>query len=592
MAETVLLMGLPNVGKSVIFNRLTGLNVRAANYCGTTVEFTAGTMVLGEKEVNLVDVPGTYSLHAKNDAEAVAVEMLHGGETKMVAGGEHCGSDPSCPITNLEKPSAVVCVVDAGHMEASLYLLLQIQQQGLPIIVVLNRSDLAREKGYRIDANALSQELDLPVIPTVAVTGEGMEELKHQISQLIQKKSYSASQTPAEVTWERVENICQQVWEKDHMETQTIREKWGDLLTRPWPGLPMAIVIIGLIFGVVVGLGLQLRQQILLPFFRGLIFPQIEFLVTQIVPEGALQNIFIGEYGFLIKGIEWPFALVLPYVISFYFALSFLEDSGYLPRLGILLDGLLNKIGLQGSGVIPILLGYGCAIPAILSTRALNSSKERLIIVTMVCLAVPCIAQTGAFISLLSAQSIPVMVAVFLMAIAAMICVALVLNRMLRGDPPETLLEIPDLLLPRGEVLFKKVWLRIKHFMVDGALPMVVGVAIASILYESGLMLLLGNLLSPLVVSWLGLPSDAAVPLILGIMRRELTVLPLMEMDLNTLQLFVGATVGLFYVPCIAVVASLAREFSLKMAGGILLLTTLGAFLLGGIINHLATLFI
>ena len=592
MPETVLLMGLPNVGKSVIFNRLTGLNVRAANYCGTTVEFTGGTMVLEEKEVNLVDVPGTYSLNATNEAEAVAVDMLHGGETRMVAGGEHCGNEHSCPITNLEKPSAVVCVVDAGNMEASLYLLLQIQQQGLPIIAVLNRSDLAREKGYRIDAKALSQELDLPVIPTVAVTGEGMEELKKQISQLIQKKSYSASKAPSEVTWERVENICKQVWQKDHMETRTKREKWGDLLTRPWPGLPMAIVIIGLIFGVVVGLGLQLRQQILLPFFRGLIFPQIEFLVTQIVPEGALQNIFIGEYGFLIKGIEWPFALVLPYVISFYLALSFLEDSGYLPRLGILLDGLLNKIGLQGSGVIPILLGYGCAIPAILSTRALNSRKERFIIVTMVCLAVPCIAQTGAFIALLSAQSIPVMVAVFLMAIAAMICVALVLNRMLKGDPPETLMEIPDLLLPRGEVLFKKIWLRIKHFMVDGALPMVVGVAIAAILYESGLMVFLGNLLSPLVVSWLGLPSDAAVPLILGIMRRELTVLPLMEMDLNTLQLFVGATVGLFYVPCIAVVASLTREFSLKMAGGILLLTTIGAFLLGGIINHLAGLFI
>ena len=593
MADTILLMGLPNVGKSVIFNRLTGLNVRAANYCGTTVEYTAGSITIEEEEHNLIDVPGTYSLHATNEAEEVAVEMLQGGKANTDSKNEHCESYETCPITSLKKPSAIICVVDAGNMEASLYLLLQVKQQGLPMVVVLNRSDLAREKGYRIDAKALSQELNLPVIPTVAVTGEGIEELKNRLATLLREKGSKDTEQPsADVSWERVEGICQQVWQKEKTETLTTRERWGELLTQPWPGLPFAILVIAMIFGVVVGLGMQLRQQILLPFFRELIFPQIEFLVSQTVSEGALQNILIGEYGFLIKGIEWPFALVLPYVISFYFALSFLEDSGYLPRLGILLDGLLNRIGIQGAGIIPLLLGYGCAIPAILGSRAMNTRKERLIIVTIICLAVPCIAQSGAFIALLSAQSIPVMVAVFLLAFVAMIIAALVLNRVLKGEPAETLMEIPDLLLPRGEVLFKKVWLRIKHFMVDGAIPMVIGVGIAAILYESGIMVYLGNLMSPLVVTWLGLPEDAAIPLLLGIMRRELTVLPLMDMDLNTLQLFVGATVGLFYVPCIAVIATLVREFKIKIALGMLVLTTAGAFLLGGIINQLGNLFL
>jgi len=149
-----------------------------------------------------------------------------------------------------------------------------------------------------------------------------------------------------------------------------------------------------------------LRNFLLLPFFRGLIFPHMIAGLQSIIPEGIVLNILIGEYGFLIKGIEWPITLVLPYVLSFYAAFSFLEDSGYLPRLGILLDGIFNKIGLSGTNIIPILLGYGCAIPAITSTRAMNTYKERVIVSTMISLSIPCISQTGAFISLLSTQSI------------------------------------------------------------------------------------------------------------------------------------------------------------------------------------------
>ncbi len=601
MAETVLLMGLPNVGKSVIFNLLTGMNVRAANYCGTTVEFAAGEMKLQGEVYTLVDVPGTYSLNATNEAEAVAVEMLQGGRYSYPSsgGGSHC-EETSCPFFQGGKPSAILCVVDAGNLEHSLYLLLQLLQQDLPVVVALNRSDLAREKGYQIDLETLSHELKVPVVPTVAVTGEGIEDLKEVLSRQLsathksaQIESRKGDQAAAkEVSWERVERLCQRMWKQEERKALSWREHWNHRLTSPWPGFPLAVVIIGLIFALVVGLGMGLRQYLLLPFFQGLVFPQIEAGVSALLPPGIIQNILIGEYGFLLKGLEWPFALVLPYVISFYIALSFLEDSGYLPRLGILLDGLLNRIGLPGSGVIPLLLGYGCAIPAILSTRALNSHKERVILTSMVCLAVPCISQTGAFIALLSAHSISLMVAVFLLGIAAMIAVALVLNRFLEGRPPMTLMEIPELLLPRGDVLFKKLWLRIKNFLMDGAFPMVIGVAIAAFLYETGLMITLGEWMRPLVVNWLGLPSEASVPLILGILRRELTVLPLMDMDLNLLQLFVGATVALFYVPCIAVVASLIREFKAKMAVGILLMTTVGAFLVGGLFYQLGSLLI
>ncbi len=592
MPESILLIGLPNVGKSVIFNRLTGLNVSVANYVGTTVELTMGAMKLGEREVNLVDVPGTYSLKATCEAEKVAVELLgsqSGGPGKRP--GRHCHSGGGLKGAP-GKPAAVLCVVDAGNLENSLYLLLQVLQEKLPVVVVLNRSDLAREKGFYVDPEALTNLLGVPVVPTVAISGGGLEELKNTLARVIEGRltpDYQRHRLTA--SWENAAEISRKVWTKKPGANDTRRHRWGELLTLPWPGLPMALAVIGMTLALVVGLGLGLRQMILLPFFRLLIFPRIEWAVVEVVPPGVLQNMLIGEYGFLIKGIEWPFALVLPYVISFYAALSFLEDSGYMPRLGILLDGLLNRIGLQGSGVIPLLLGYGCAIPAILATRTLNSQKERLIITTMVCLAVPCIAQTGSFIALLSVRSIPVMLAVFMLGWLAMVVVALTLNRFVKGDPPEMILEIPELLLPRGDVLLKKVWLRIKHFMVDGALPMVIGVGIAALLYETGLMTALGELMRPLVVSWLGLPAEAAVPLVLGILRRELAVLPLLDMDLTTLQLFVGATVGLFYVPCIAVVATLTREYGIRMALAMLLLTTIGAFILGGVITRLGGLF-
>lgn len=590
MADTVLLMGLPNVGKSVIFNRLTGLNVHVANYVGTTVQLSSGRLRLDSRDFALVDVPGTYSLNASCEAEEVAVDILRCGtsraRSKTTGRGDGRGHDEA----SSDRPAAILFVVDATNLESSLYLLFQVLQYNIPVVVSLNRSDLSREKGYQIDAGRLSRELGVPVVPTVAVTGEGMGDLKTVLLQQAAASSGSSIQADSPVTWDRVEEVCLRVCTRVPHHSESRRARWGMMLTRPWPGLPLCGAIIGLVLLVVVGVGMGLRQFVLLPVFRTFLFPPLENLVNQTIPAGLLQNILIGEYGFLIKGIEWPFALVLPYIISFYIAMSVLEDSGYMPRLAVLLDGLFNRVGLKGSGIIPLMLGYGCAIPAILATRALQSKKERLIVTTMVCVAVPCISQTGAFIALLSARSIVVMLAVFLLGAVAMIAVAIVLNRFMPGNPPATLMEIPDLLIPQPDVLLKKVWVRIRLFVTDGALPMIIGVAIAASLYETGLMSALGELARPLVVSWLGLPTDAAVPLVLGILRRELAVLPLMEMDLTTLQLFVGAAVALFYVPCIAVIATLAREFNIRLAVMILIVTTVGAFLVGGIILRIGQL--
>ncbi len=593
---TVLLMGPPNVGKSVIFNKLTGMNVSCANYAGTTVEFSAGSARLNAiTAVSLIDVPGTYTLEATNDAEKVAIELLAGNHTPGKGGG-HCSNNPHCSIQNTlsEGPAAVLCVVDAGNLESSIYLLLQILEYNLPVVAALNRIDLCEDKGESIDHLYLERELGIPIIPTVAVAGEGFAGIKSSVIRALAEGSKHSTRpgTKGGSLWSRAEELAKRAKRPASGSISagaTRRRSLGNLLLRPWPGIPFAVIMLIVVMGLIVGLGMGLRKFVLLPLFRDLIIPQVIHVVEGIVPPGMIQNILIGEYGFLVKGLEWPFTLVMPYVLSFYLALSLLEDSGYLPRLGGLLDGLLNRVGIRGSSIIPLMLGYGCGIPAIMATRALESHKERLMISSMICLAIPCISQSGAFIALLSEKSIVLVPALFLLSFLVMGSAGLLLDRMLKGDRPPIVMEIPELLIPRFDIIGKKIWVRLKLYITDGALPMVAAVAIAAVLFESGGMLYLGTLLRPLVTDWLGLPQEAAVPLVLGIMRREMTVLPLLEMDLTALQLFVGATVGLFYVPCIAIIATMAREFRLYVALAILLLTSSIAFLAGGILYRVGT---
>ena len=607
--KTVLLMGQPNVGKSVLFSQLTGMHIMVSNYAGTTVEFTEGDMEVLGTSCKLIDVPGTYGLQATNEAEQVAVNLLKQG------------------------PSAVLCVLDAINLESSLHLLLEVLAYGLPTIAVLNRHDLAEKHGLQIDHRLLQDELQIPVIPTIAVEGKGLDQVRQtlhrlvappadisaertscagcsvggnggscgcSLSQLFTRASEASIQASAPLLSGSASTQAAQadLWARaEALTAQVSREPSDggalpDPLVQPWPGIPIAIGVVGLMFGLVIGLGMGLRQFLLLPFFRALLFPLIIDLVNALISPVWLRNILIGEYGFLIKGLEWPFALVLPYVISFYIGLSVLEDWGYLPRLAVLLDGLLNKIGLNGSAIIPLLLGYGCGIPAIMASRALSSRKQRLMISSMVCLAVPCVSQTGAFIALLSERSLAAVAFVMLLSIATVVVAGVVLDRLSEGKAPYTLMEVPQLLLPKPKVLFKKVLMRVRHYIFDGALPMIVAVMVASVLYESGVLVAAGRFFAPLISGWLDLPNDAVVPLVLGIVRRELTVLPLIDMNLTTLQFMTGALIALFYVPCIAMVATLAKEFGVKVAATIFVATTFAALFFGGVLAQTGNLVI
>ncbi len=564
----VLLVGPPNVGKSVLFGHLTGLTVSVANYAGTTVELARGRGRFGSCETAVIDLPGTYTLSATNEAEEVATKILS------------------------SQADLVLIVADALHLEASLYLVQQVLGLGHRAVVILNRVDVAADRGIVIDAQSLSWELGVPVVPTVAVRGEGLEELNRVIADRLENPVAPPDATAHiddETLWRRSEEIARRV-ERRVERGLTRNQRMTNRLIHPWPGIPIALAILSLAFGVIIGLGMGTRQFILLPVARGYIFPLIRSAVLAVTSPGFLQSVLIGEYGFLIKGIEWPFTLVLPYVVSFYLVISILEDSGYLPRLAVLLDSSLSRLGLRGSHTISLLLGYGCAIPGILSARAMGSHKERVILATLISLAVPCISQTGALFALLAEASVLMVPALFGLSFLVMFVAGAVMDKLLPGHQSQLVFEMPVLLRPQPRVIGRKVRGQIIHYLYDGALPMVVAVGVAAILYETGVLVVLARLLAPLVTGWLRLPAEAAVPLVLGVVRRELTVLPLLEMDLTSLQLFVGATVGLFYVPCIAVVATLHKEFGPGVALRLLLLTTGVAFLLGGVIAQVGAL--
>ncbi len=563
----ILLMGNPNVGKSVIFSKLTGMDVLTANYAGTTVSYTAGNVNYRSKSATLIDVPGTYSLEATSPAEQVAVNFLEEGA------------------------NVIICVLDATNLERNLNLALQIKHKDVPIIYSLNLIDVAENKGISIDVEKLEEELGAPVIPTVATRNVGLKDLLDRAWEVALKEPVAIKpvQMSHDERWQEVGRIAEKVQVVEHRHP-TFWDKLGDALVQPFPGLPLAIIILTLSMLFVVGGGQGLRALLLLPILDNYYIPAITSLVAYFIPEGILFNLLVGEYGVLIKGIEWPFFLILPYVTLFYVVMSFLEDSGYLPRLGILLDSLLRRIGMLGSNVVPMVMGYGCAVPAILGTRAANSQKQRLMITSLVALAVPCTAQSGAFIALLGDQSILALVFVYMVSFVAILIAGSILNRVIPGETDPMLMEVPNLLRPSVSALSQKIFIRIKQFLLEAEIPMVLGILFAAVLVETGLLLVIGDLLKPLVEGWLGLPKEASLALMLGIVRRELGVLPLLELELTTLQLIVGSLVALFYLPCVTVMAIIIKEFNLKLSIYVIGFTTIIAFTLAGLFNQVARL--
>lgn len=548
--KKILLVGNPNVGKSVIFSRLTGVDVIAANYPGTTIDYCKGCTGHGEKKIEIIDVPGTYSLEPSSPAEEVAVDMLNKA------------------IEN--KDSTVVNVVDATNLERNLNLTLQLLKKDIPMIIALNLWDEAKHIGISIDIKKLEEILGVSVIPTVAITGEGIKELISRLDEA-EKGQYKFEDKER---WKEIGKIISQVQVIKHKH-HTFVEQLADLTIHPWTGIPIALIIMFLLFQVIRFIGESLIGYIMDPIFESLWKPVMMALSRLLSGGGIIHNILIGElikgsidfsqsFGILTTGLYVEFAQVLPYVTAFYLILSFLEDSGYLPRLAVLLDKLMHLVGLHGMAIIPMLLGMGCNVPGILSTRILETKRERFIAATLMAICVPCMALTAMIFGLVGKYGAKGLLPVFLTLFIVWLVGGILLSLIFKGESPEIFTEIPPYRLPYLGALFKKVWMRIKWFILEATPFVLLGVFIVNILYSLGIVHFLGGIVSPITTKLLGLPAEAAAALIIGFLRKDVAVGMLVPLGLSLKQLIIASIVLAMYFPCVATFAVLLKELGIR----------------------------
>ena len=563
----ILLMGNPNVGKSVVFSRITGVRVIASNYPGTTVGFSKGSMKLAGEEVEVIDVPGSYSLEPTSKAEEVALEMLKDGDL-------------------------VINIIDATNLERNLYLALELLEREIPVIIALNIWDDTKHRGITIDVEKLEQLLGVPVVPTVAVTGEGIKELVNRIAE--------ATSPPMPVRthderWVAIGSIIAEVQTITHRH-HTWLERLGDASARPLTGLPIAALVLGISFLVVRFIGEGVIGYVFEPLFERLWAPLMMKLSVLLGSGGFWHDILVGKLfdgeidffqsmGVLTTGLYIPIGAVLPYVFSFYLVLGFLEDFGYLPRLAVLLDNLMHRIGLHGYAIIPSLLGLGCNVPAIMATRILESRRERFIAATLISIGIPCAAAHAMIFGLVGAQGVQYVAMVYGTLFVVWIILGFILNRTIKGFSPELLIEIPPYRLPSWRVLLQKLWMRMYGFLRE-ALPIIlVAIFVIGILYTLGVFDFIANLAAPVVSGIFGLPKEGVVAIVIGFLRKDVAIGMLAPLALSAGQLVVGCVVLTMFFPCIAAFVVLARELGVKRLIGATAIMIAATVVVGGLLN-------
>jgi ferrous iron transport protein B len=636
---TIALAGNANVGKSVIFNQLTGSHQTIGNWPGKTVERASGRLSVDGTDITIIDLPGIYSLSTFSLEELVSREYI-----------AH------------EKPDAIIDVIGAPVLERNLFFTLQLMEMNVPLVVCLNQMDIAANKGIAIDAAKLESLLGVPVVPTVAAKGQGVQELVEttikvaenhhvparntlrfddnveaaakQLTQLIETEQLNLEYPARWTAFKLLEGdagIKEMVGAQStkvintsealaHQIEDTYHEPGFTVITSERYGLANQIssavqsrqaVKLGFadrldrlathkIFGYVISFaviaGLFLWTFTIGDYLSGLLSSAFSFF-HPVDPQlsGALWSVvWNGVFGGLVAGVT----LVIPYVIPFYFVLSLLEDSGILTRVAFMLDSAMHQLGLHGKAIIPIILGYGCNVPAIYSTRIMGTRRERLLAAFAITFS-PCTARTIIIFGLVAAFiGIPWALLLYVVVLLIMFGVVKIAVKVTPGELTGLIMEMHSFKVPSFAVVAKQTWARTRSliFMV---FPMyMVGTAVIQGAYTLGWLQPVNNALSFLTVNWLGLPLIGGILLIFGAARKELVLLMAVALFGSNLaavftpvQLVVLALVGAIY-PCFATVGALTKEFGWKAAWAIIAANLATAILIGGIAARLLGLFL
>jgi len=613
----VVFIGQPNCGKSTLFNAVAGLKAVTSNFPGTTVEHTHSKVNVEGRILNIIDLPGMYSLNPSDEAEKVALSHLF-----------------------LEKPDLIINVLDASILGRSLEMTLELMELEYPMIIALNMTDLAEKKGINIDAEKMEKIFKVPVISTIASHGRGLKKLmKAAIKSLDEKRSPVTQEWSKDVE-EAVLDVEKSIPEDFNLvankrftaiksieiekkffmrmlaeisipfrnTVQRARDKLEERHNAPAYEViaaerhHLALKILEITSKVTRGksIGWQERVDdvIMHPFLGYVIllgvFIGFFFIIIKVA--GPLEELLLGpmssirEYlsaalgtgilfylvDGLFQGIGGGIAIVLPYFIPLLFLMSLLEDSGYLARVGFLMDVFMHKMGLHGKSVSPFILGFGCNVPAILSTRILESRRDKILTCLLIPF-IPCSARTTIILALVAFYLGPFWALGFYLF--NMLLVGLlgkIISLFFKSPSPGLILEIPSLKLPNLMNIWRKIYFQLKSFVQFAWPILIAGSIVLALMQFFRLDASVNFVLAPLVEGALGLPRDLGVTLIFGFLRKELSLIMMLQalgsdyqglMAVITKQQLVVFTVFIsFFIPCLSTVAMLWKEIGRKYA--------------------------
>jgi ferrous iron transport protein B len=636
----IALAGNANVGKSVIFNQLTGLHQHIGNWPGKTVEKAEGTLHFKGYTIDIIDLPGIYSLSTFSIEELISREYIA-----------------------TEKPDLVINVIDASLLERNLFFTLQLLELETPLLIAINQIDMAKKKGIIIDYEKAENILGVPVVPTIAVSGKGiydmlvtaieviekktkMEPLKPQYGKQIEERIedliilLSKIQLKYPARWaaiklleeddevqkeilainleivetaerfrEELEELCghscptvvtserYQVASSISDDIQKIteplkpplREKLHSITTHKIFGYPIMLASVLAVFIGIFSFG-DITSALLGDFFFGL----------KPTFEAILGTGIIGElvWGGVMEGIIGGLTVALPYILPFYFILYLFEDSGYLSRIAFLMDNLMHKMGLHGKAFIPVMLSFGCNVPGCLGCRIMETTRERLLTAFVVTL-VPCAATSVIILGLVGAfVGIEWALALYIINLIIIFVLGRIAFKALPGEPTELIMEMSDYRVPHMRTVAKQTWFRLREFIVMAFPLIIIGSLVIKLVEVANLLEPIIEIFTPVTVAWLGLPAVTGIALIFGVLRKELTLIMLATLFgtanfaqvMNPVQMIVFTLVAMLYIPCVATIGALVKEFGWKKALLITIFEILFAILVGGIAFRLLTI--
>jgi ferrous iron transport protein B len=594
----IVLVGNPNVGKSLMFNQMSGVYVDVSNYPGTTITVEKGRY----GSYDIYDTPGIYSVSSFNDEERVARDII------------------------LEA-DVLLNVIDGTQLERDLFLTQQLIDMGKKVTVLLNFIDEVKKHHMRIDVERLARFLGVTVIPVSAVGGideetialavrsarEGVQrqELHSKLHTMLglvgsqaeallvlegdevvaQRHGVSPGTKREEIYIDRrnrVNYIVNQVV-SDAKPTQRFSERLARWSLTPFTGVPILLLALYLAYLFV---GKFVAQEVVgfteSVVGKGLWEPWVRRLVGNWLAESSwLSQLLVGEFGVITMTTTYLLFLLLPLVIAFYLTLSVLEDSGYLPRLATMVDNTMGRIGLNGRAIIPLILGFGCVTSATITTRLLSTEREKTIATVILQFAVPCSAQIAVIAALLASAGFVPMMVYALVIVSVLIAIGTILNRILPGSPEPLLLDLPPLRLPHLSNVARKTFIRTFQFMKEASGWFFLGALAVGMAQLTGALNFLQQLLVPLTTHWLQLPPEAATVFIMGVVRRDFGAAGLYNMALSPMQVVVALVTITLFVPCIASVMVMMKERGFRQGALIWLGTWVVAFFVGGVVSQM-----